>query len=249
MSTKSFTSLRDFARAFTRDTKAREGRVRNAVRKTARQTRNYVARTTIPRAFGELADSLHVVDGAKGNSDVTCDAPHAAAVENGSRPHTPPLAPLIAWVTLRGLQGLTSGGRVKALYRTSRSGNPPKNTDQAWRRQAARTIAVSLQNRLGRKGAAQWHATASAVKSGSASYAHGAQGLGGVDPDTLAVARAIQQAIKRRGTKPHHYMGAAVPTAEDYLHRFVAEALPDRGSSEGGDGGSNGNGEDGAGNG
>ena len=38
-------------------------------------------------------------------------APHAAAVENGSRPHWVPIDPLIAWVKLRGMQGLNRSGR------------------------------------------------------------------------------------------------------------------------------------------
>ena len=43
---------------------------------------------------------------------IVIDAPQAAAVEVGSRPHTPPLGPLIAWVKARGAQGLLPASRL-----------------------------------------------------------------------------------------------------------------------------------------
>lgn len=70
----------------------------------------------VPVAFSELKDSIHVVETGSGESiekSVVVDAPHASAVEVGSRPHTPPIEPLIEWVKKRGMQGLTSQGRVK----------------------------------------------------------------------------------------------------------------------------------------
>lgn len=50
----------------------------------------------VPHAFGELASSIHA-----GRMKTVVDATHAAAVEVGSMPHTPPMAPLIAWVGLK----------------------------------------------------------------------------------------------------------------------------------------------------
>lgn len=223
MSTQHFTDLRAFERAFKRDTRAREGRVRNAVRKTARQTRNYVVRE-VPRAFAELAESLHVVDGAAGNSDVVADAPHAAAVENGSRPHTPPLAPLIAWVALRGVQGLSEYGRVKK----NRTGYGVVKDP---RREAARVVATSLANRLGRGKRHVYGAIGRTGQWRQRAASHLAKGNHAAladDPATVAVARAIQMAIKKRGTKPHHYMLSAVPQAQAFLDGFVTAALPDR---------------------
>jgi hypothetical protein len=70
----------------------------------------------IPVAFAELRGSLHV-DASRaleGEIRIVLDAPHAEAVERGSRPHTPPLEPLIRWVKLRGMQGLTKTGRIKS---------------------------------------------------------------------------------------------------------------------------------------
>jgi hypothetical protein len=73
-----------------------------------------VVKRRVPVAFGDLRESVKPeerVDGAA----IVVDAPHAAPVETGSRPHTPPLAPLVAWVKLRGAQGLLSPRQVGRL--------------------------------------------------------------------------------------------------------------------------------------
>jgi hypothetical protein len=131
--------LKVFAMLFRRHTRERKLRLNTSVRKTALQARNLVKRT-VPRAFAELANSVHVVHLGPGHSQVIVDAPHAAAVEVGSRPHTPPLEPLVRWVKLRGMQGLT------------RSGNVSKNRTKSGfvkdeRREAARVIASALKSR------------------------------------------------------------------------------------------------------
>lgn len=58
-------------------------------------------RTRAPKAFGDLSESVHKEPGK-----VVVDAPHAGAVEKGSPPHQPDLEKLVAWVKLRGMQGL-----------------------------------------------------------------------------------------------------------------------------------------------
>jgi hypothetical protein len=130
MATYTYGSLSDFVKAFERHTKAREARVRAAVPKTARLTGHYAIEETIPVAHAELRDSLHTEDGPPGNAQLIADAPHSAAVEVGSRPHMPPLAPLIEWVKLRGMQGLSDSGRIK----------PTRD----WRLRPARTVARAL---------------------------------------------------------------------------------------------------------
>lgn len=62
-----------------------------------------------PKAFGELRNSVHATQGPV---TITVSAPHAAAVEIGSRPHVVPIEELVKWVKLRGMQGLSSQGRV-----------------------------------------------------------------------------------------------------------------------------------------
>ncbi len=92
----------------------RHQRVRAAVVKAAIGGKKYIAAHTIPIAFKELVDSLDVqfVPG-QARAQIVATAPHARAVELGTRPHTPPLEPLIAWVRLRGMQGLQSRRRLK----------------------------------------------------------------------------------------------------------------------------------------
>lgn len=86
-------------RHINKKTLAYQRAVRKAVREGVR-----IVRKNSPKAFNELRESTH----AEGNSIVT-DAPHAAAVEKGSRPHYVPLDQLIKWVKLRNLQGKRPG--------------------------------------------------------------------------------------------------------------------------------------------
>jgi hypothetical protein len=102
-----FTSLAAAFRKILKDHDARENRLDDARRRAADKGAQYVRRH-MPVAFGELRDSVHTGP----FHTIVADAPHAAAVERGSRPHTPPLAPLIDWVKLRGMQGLDARGRV-----------------------------------------------------------------------------------------------------------------------------------------
>lgn len=113
----------------------REQRVHTGIRKAAREGRNYIYRETVPVAFGELRSALNVRDTATG-AIISADAPHAAAVERGSRPHTPPLEPLIKWVKLRGMQGLTRAGHVISRHVVARD----------WRKSPARIVASQLKS-------------------------------------------------------------------------------------------------------
>lgn len=107
------------AAAGVRKTAKRFGRnVRMAAYGAARQTVPQV-RKNMPVAFGELRKSVHAERGkakAKTAARVVADAPHAAPVETGSRPHWPPLEPLVRWVKLRGMQGLTSRGNLRKKF-------------------------------------------------------------------------------------------------------------------------------------
>lgn len=93
------------------DLRAKQRGAEEAVRKTARDGVK-VVRDQVPVAFSELSDSIHAGSALNG-AYIIADAPHAAAVENGSRPHTPPLEPLIRWVKLRGMQGLRSASALR----------------------------------------------------------------------------------------------------------------------------------------
>ena len=71
-------------------------RDRGAIVEAAHLGAEIIARAA-PVDLGSLKSSIHVESLPTG-ARIVIDAPHAAAVEFGSRPHTPPLAPLIAWV-------------------------------------------------------------------------------------------------------------------------------------------------------
>lgn len=66
-----------------------------------------------PVDVGTLKASAHVEGGVEAPR-IVIDAPHMAAVELGSRPHTPPLQPLIDWVKRhRKSFGITGKGTVR----------------------------------------------------------------------------------------------------------------------------------------
>jgi len=171
--------------------KAREKRVRAAVVRAARHGRRYIISFTLPIAFRTLEKSLRVIDHGNGNVELRADAPHAAAVETGSRPHWPPLAPLIAWVKLRGAQGISKrGGGSKG--------------------RAARGTTTRMQSKS------------------IASALHAMESGGALDADAPEqVARAIQLAIARHGTKPHWYMRSAEPEIRANLDVQIRLALED----------------------
>lgn len=176
MSTQDFSSLKDLIDKLARDLKDRRGAVRRALRSAARRGVT-VVKEEVPVAFGEIRESVHA-EGSK----VVVDAPHARPVNDGSRPHMPPLAPLIRWVKLRGMQGLVS--------KRARGRLPGSTT-----RGAAEGIASMLR-----------------------SMEHG--GSLSVDAPER-VARAIQHAIAKRGTKPSHFMERSLPD----LDRILIDAL------------------------
>jgi hypothetical protein len=158
----------------------RERGIERAVKRAARVGRR-VVQQNIPVAFGELRESVHV-DGTR----IVVDAPHAAPVETGSRPHMPPLEPLLNWVKLRAAQGLLT------------------------ERQRGRLPG----------------ATTRARAEGLAAQIHAMEKDGAVDADApMRIARAIQQAISRRGTKPHWYARMSLPEIREALDAFIREEL------------------------
>ncbi len=99
--------LGDLAATIRKDVKTLRKRAIRAAHKTA-QLGRLIVYSKAPVAFAELRDSI-VWEGLDTGSRIRSLAPHSASVEAGSRPHMPPIAPLIAWVRLRGAQGIDSG--------------------------------------------------------------------------------------------------------------------------------------------
>jgi hypothetical protein len=177
-------SVRELLAVFGRHQRDRERRLRAAADAAARAGVSLVKRR-VPVAFGELRESVHA-ETREHDAAVVVDAPHAAPVETGSRPHTPPLAPLVAWVRLRGAQGLLSHRQIDRLPGTSTAGH-------------ARSIASAL----------------------AAMERDGALDVGA----PVRIARAIQQAIAKHGTKPHWYARGSLPAIRQVLEAAIKNAL------------------------
>lgn len=163
-------------------------KLKRAQVRAARRTAAHVRRN-VPVAFGELRASVH-----SSKTKVFADAPHAAAVERGSRPHTPPLEPLIKWVRLRGMQGLVPPKSMARLPGTTTSTH-------------ASNVAGSIKQYAQDSGFADWSGGASPVDA------------------PRQIARKIQAAIAKRGTKPHWYMRRSVPVARRILGEEITRQL------------------------
>jgi hypothetical protein len=180
MSTFSVNSFGALARLFAKHQKERQQKVERAARKAASKGVSIVKRK-IPVAFGELRESAH-----REGTSVVVDAPHAAPVEVGSRPHMPPLEPILRWVKLRGAQGLLSARQQQRLPGTTTASH-------------ALSVAIALKAQE-KDGALDVNAP-------------------------LRIARAIQHAIAKHGTKPHWYARSALPLIRAALDAIVREEL------------------------
>lgn len=189
-------SIAELRTVFSRDMRDREKRLRHAALVVARRGASYIRTTTIPIAFHELERATAGVKTSKGAS-IRTEAPHAEAVEKGSRPHWVPLAPLIAWVKLRGMQGLDKRGNV---IRSS------KGLKGSTTFEHARRVATEIRNYMA-VGTAGDAISVDAPKQ---------------------IARAIQMAIHKRGTKPHWYALKALPVVQAYLQEEMNAAVADR---------------------
>lgn len=178
-------SLSELNRVIKRDMVNKMSKVRAATEKAAKNGRNVIKRA-VPVAFEELKDSVHDV-----GPTVVVDAPHAAAVNNGSRPHWVPLDALIKWVKLRGMQGLQNPKKLR--------GKGPTTVEHATR------VASQLR--------------ALEVEGGS-SY-----GRYLPSDAPIEIAKAIQLAIAKSGTKPHHFIESSLPEIRETLEAQITRAF------------------------
>lgn len=184
------------------DHEALDGRVKGSLVAAASDGAHAIE-PNLPIAFGGLRGSLHVDASAAGGGKVriVLDAPHAAALERGSRPHTPPLEPLIAWVKLRGMQGIDARGRIRSPGR------------QAW----------------GNTTAANAHSVAVALKRMQSQFFQKTP----IDAPRK-IARAIQAAIAKHGTRPHWMVRSSLRKIDTTLGQRLTQAV----KAGGGGGGS-----------
>lgn len=103
-------------------------------------------------------------------------------------PHKPDFEALVAWVKLRGLQGLTPGGRLRTRFKKLDGPTTPRQ---------ARRVA-NMFRRLETRG-----------KRGVGRHSQVD------DPET--VARAIAQGIEKHGTRPHWFVRDALPEIGEIL--------------------------------
>lgn len=136
--------LRGLQKELGKSLRAKEAAIDKARRKAVNRQRAYLM-SHMPVAFGELRASVRVE-----GFTVVVDAPHAAAVERGSRPHWVPFEALLRWVKLRGFQGLASDSSLSRLPGTTTAGH-------------ARSIAAGIRERSEESGYADWGGGASDV--------------------------------------------------------------------------------------
>lgn len=173
-------------------------------------------RKRAPRAFGPLRDSVHSVPRLQYSRGLSAapmvhaktivDAPHAAGIERGTTPHTPNFERLLAWVKLRGMQGLTEKGRLRSRYGASSRIGPTTALH-------ARNVSRRLKNLE--------------VRRRAASPRKGRDANGRYLPTDAAVqvARAISMAIQKKGTRPQWFVRRSITEIAAEMGRRVRVAV------------------------
>lgn len=151
----------------------------------------------IPIAFGTMRKSVHVdaTEATAGHVRIVVDAPEAASVEQGSRPHVPPLGPILKWVKLRGMQGIDKKGELRS---------PTRNAWGPTTAAAAHRIASQIRDLEKQTLFTGRHVEISAV---------------------LEIARAIQRSIGKHGTKPQWPVRRSLPEIAKILDFEITAAV------------------------
>jgi hypothetical protein len=199
--------FKELARVFNRDMRKLDERGVRACRRAVQRTAAHLRRN-IPVAFGDLRNSVRE-EGMK----LIVDAPHAAAVEYGSRPHWAPLEPLIKWVKLRGFQSLAvRDGASKGADGRYRDGKGK------FLNHLTGTTTVEHATRVGEQ-------LANTRRGGPIGPERSSTALSA----PIEIAKSIQLAIALRGTKPQFYMANSIPLADKFLgeefEKLAAEAF------------------------
>lgn len=121
-------NLGEFKALFRAHTKKREAELNVARDRAVEQTMARL-KELAPHASGGLADSLHVLFTPR-TARIISDAPHFLAVDVGSRPHMPPIEPLIAWCQLRGFAD-PKGAAWAIATKIKREGTAPTHFTRA----------------------------------------------------------------------------------------------------------------------
>lgn len=140
------------AAVFGRKERARANAVRDSMLEAALLGAEIVAEA-VPHDQGILRSSVHAIRTGTG-AEVVADAPHAGVIEGGSRPHLPPLQPLIDWVIRHANLFDLNRRRLRPLamgpVRTARQ---QRTRDAAIAESAAAVgIAEAIQHKIALKG-------------------------------------------------------------------------------------------------
>lgn len=192
--------LKDLARTLREDMAKLQRNVDLAVGQTAADGR-VVVESNAPEAFGDLKAGV-VSEVTPTGYRIISTAPHSSAVEVGSRPHTPPFAPIYAWVKLRGFQGIQST--------------------------VARNLRGAKIGRIKRHRGATF--VASRIREQGIDHIDGDTGKRIKNAETPAqaarkVAWMIIGKIKREGTKPTWFVRRSLRVVKVILHSRVRGAL------------------------
>lgn len=180
-------TLQQLPAALAREEKRIQEAIQGAMNATAKRAVRIVQENA-PKAFGPLRESVS----AKFNDGIArtvVSAPYASAVEIGSLPHTPNFERLLAWVKLRGMQGLTRSGNTRWRYSRSEGPTTPH--------QATRVTALIHEAETGSRGA----------KGGAQLPAKAAE----------VAARRISRSIELHGTSPQFFVQKSLPAIEKIL--------------------------------
>lgn len=171
-------------------------------------------RKRAPIAFGPLrasVDDRPVLTHYRGKNTgpivharTVVDSPYAGAVERGSPPHKPNFERLLAWVKLRGMQGLTARGNLRSRFPAKMGPTTPFH---------ARNVAKRLKQMVVRK------------SRGNKRQKRDANGRYLPTDAAVRVTQAISSAIEKRGTRPHFFVRNSLIEIAATMGRRVRTAV------------------------
>jgi hypothetical protein len=133
---------------------ARQGLIKAAYRSEKHTVRVTDKKGVVDRG---LFRRSWIVEEESDGATLANTAPYAAPIEEGSRPHWPPLQPLIEWV-LRNLMGDIAGARssgvlIERASRLTKRGRLGKRAERAGRAMiTAVEVAKGVQRKIARRG-------------------------------------------------------------------------------------------------
>lgn len=217
---------KQLAKLFKEHEAARMRRVAAAVHEAAALGAEVVA-SKAPVDLGGIKASTRAESLDETHARIVTDAPHAAAVEAGARPHTPPLQPLIDWVR-RHKHLFSAAGTPKGLDRVARARKKVslrarvtaaiRGARRAARRYVAKALRRLVVGVYGKKTGGGRRAAA-----GTPINARAALDEARIEQ----IARGIQGKIAKHGTKPTWFTKNQLPLLGRILGQIVLRRIKD----------------------